>query len=1045
MSRKIDPTSLTGIFQMISPVSERVKFHYETPPDDVVNFLIRAAVAPPAHGALSAKALTSWVSQVPTTENHVDPQKQTALNSAQFRFSSTVACAGKDPSTFSTADADNPMALFAMSKQGSDNKPTFVPLNMLTALDAPGSTVYDKCPVSYVMSTLPFLNPAAGRSADAEIFLNFMPSYVLSRMVPYVDVEFQFTRPFSESSTSSPSHLNSTGLLHFLEGGLSFSSPSSGPNDVLASSHRIMRDKDTETVQNQMGDYKELKLERSYAGMEIFTSPQTLVNPDHLDPSLRYKEILDPFRPFMTLISLQLEVAPTVGYGTYKTGNMVVKLHDRSRLSEVGDLLQPEIYTRTTLWITSGWMHPDESDNAYAAFINNNMLTRELYGIKNASYSFENDGEVTITLQLYTLGVTEMMDLKISAGPDKQDGSPSVESVSRELNSMFKRVGYLANSLGLLGSESTGTKDIRGYQVINDAASGTFPNYKDDKVKESIAALAKGLKTAKVDQNDVKTLIDTLSTLYSVDNDGKYNLEKKRSQAVESIVNGRFKQLEDNSKDPWIPWVISDLAGSDKKSPYVSNTFDQKELQKLVNNKTVKGASKSKNALPSSGICSFAKLVSTFLVPQVAEAGIADEFQVFFYAFNESAGAAAGQCIANFPIDLAMFRDQFNQHVSQTMSSRMSILEFLRFVIDAQLQDPRSLGYGTKAYYKPFKKGEVASTDDKVSDDFADFMTKNMSKYGPFHVPTIDTYLETVPLVDSSSEIVDLMSDVALGSSAKDSFYNSDGKLQRRLKGRYALRLHIYDKQLNPYKAVEAAMHAPSGVPGHFILVSQNEDAVAFTKSKLGSGAAYGAVEQLLMSYLTKADLSDQDKKLLPTLTQGAFIPIDLSSNQKVKDYVSSIVPTITVGCNGSTVTTAQLSTNQDALLSSVQMMKQSGRVNPQTPAGSGPGSLPITIIPGQLTLTTLGCPLAQLTQKYFVDFNTGTTADNVYCVNKLSHSWSPGKFETSWTFVWADAYGRIAGASDLKDYAKTISTALQPPPQGGGAKSSSSGPQNKK
>ena len=427
----------------------------------------------------------------------------------------------------------------------------------------------------------------------------------------------------------------------------------------------------------------------------------------------------------------------------------------------------------------------------------------------------------------------------------------------------------------------------------------------------------------------------------------------------------------------------------------------------------------SKDTSTISGVCSLGKLIATFVAQQVAEAQIADEFQVFFYAFNESAGAAAGECIANFPIDLTMFYDQFSLHVQQTGTSRMSVSEFMRFVIDAQLHDPRSLGYGTRTYYKPFLKGESAAMleDKKKREEYEDWATRNTSKYGPFHIPTIDTYLEAVPLISDAQTMVDFLSDVAVGRSAKEEFYNQQG-VRRALKGKYAIRLHIYDKQLNPYKAVETAIKPPSDKPGHMVLISQNEDAVdKYRKDK-------DKVTAMLQKLYSGQELNQQEA----ALSAGVFVPMDLSTNQNVKDYISSMVPTITFGGNASTVISAQLSTNQDALLSSVQMMKQSGRTNPQSPAGAGPGGLPITVIPGQLTMTTLGCPMAQLTQKYFVDFNTGTTADNIYCVNKLSHTFSPGKFETSWTFVWADAYGRIAGGGDLKDYLKFLSKSLQTP-----------------
>lgn len=1007
MSRKIDTKTLAGIFQMISNTSERVKFHWGTPPDDVVNFLIRAVVAPPAHGALDCKALLDWVKRLPDSKKTaVDPDKITKLNSQQFRFSTTI---DTSTSNLTTSDVENPRILLARKTpaKGKENNPEFSSLTMLQALDATDDKNYRVCPVSYLLMTMPFLNPAVGRSADIETFLNFMPSYVLSRMVPYVDIEFQFARSLGKEDATN--YLRSPGLLKFLKGGMQFNTPASSPDDVMAHGHRILRDKDTEEAMDKLGQMKTYRIERSYAGMELFTSPQTLVNPDLLDSTLRYKEILDPYRPFMSLTSLNITVAPTVGYFSNKTGTMVIKLHDRSRLTEIGDLLQPEIYTRTTLWITYGWMHPNEPDNPYASFVNNNMLTRELYGIKNAGYVFENDGQVTITLQLYTLGATELMDVKITAGPDPQ-GMPSVEQLQRDMYQMVRKIADLANKMGMMGEQGGGTADIRAYPIVNSAAQGEFPNLNDTDVTKAIEKLNSGLQKGKVAKDDVEVLVKTLKALYATTNgkDKKYQYDVRRQQSADAVVSSKFKLLKDNETDPWLPWILP--ATADKNSPYSKNTFDQKTLVQYAPVEIKPGKGVSKDAKPTSGVCSFAKLISVFVAPQVAESQIADEFQVFFYAFNESSGAASGQSIANFPVDVGMFIEQFSTYVQKMGSSRMSIQEFMRFVIDAQLHDPRSLGYGTRPYYKPFVKGEVATLDEKKKDEFGDWMTQNQSQYGPFHIPSIESYIECVPLVNDPEAIVDLMSDMVHDRSAKEAFYNQAETARRYMKGKYAIRLHIYDKQLNPYKAVESAIKPPTSAPGHFILVSQNEDAVAAQKNAKAQGVKLEVTLQKLFS-----GIQLEDKEAL--IAQNIFVPMDLGTNKQVKDYIASVVPTILYGANGSTVISAQLSTNQDALLSSVQMMKQSGRANVQTPAGAGPAGLPITVIPGQLQMTTLGCPMAQLTQKYFVDFNTGTTADNIYCVNKLTHAFTPGKYETQWGFVWADAYGRIAGAGDMTNY----------------------------
>jgi hypothetical protein len=119
----------------------------------------------------------------------------------------------------------------------------------------------------------------------------------------------------------------------------------------------------------------------------------------------------------------------------------------------------------------------------------------------------------------------------------------------------------------------------------------------------------------------------------------------------------------------------------------------------------------------------------------------------------------------------------------------------------------------------------------------------------------------------------------------------------------------------------------------------------------------------------------------------------------------SCIVCTI----HGSNVITAALSSQQEPLLSTVQMLR-AGKQNNTQPNGSGVGGLPLRIIPAALALTTVGCPLLNLAQIWFVDFNTGTTADMLYILTQLTHTFSPGKFESQATLSYADGYGTYEG-----------------------------------
>ena len=74
---------------------------------------------------------------------------------------------------------------------------------------------------------------------------------------------------------------------------------------------------------------------------------------------------------------------------------------------------------------------------------------------------------------------------------------------------------------------------------------------------------------------------------------------------------------------------------------------------------------------------------------------------------------------------------------------------------------------------------------------------------------------------------------------------------------------------------------------------------------------------------------------------------------------------------------------------------------------GGGMAGLPLRVIPGQLSLSTMGNPCSRYSQTFFVDLNTGTTIDNKYSIIGLAHNITNGEFKTEMTMAYSDAYGK--------------------------------------
>jgi hypothetical protein len=144
-----------------------------------------------------------------------------------------------------------------------------------------------------------------------------------------------------------------------------------------------------------------------------------------------------------------------------------------------------------------------------------------------------------------------------------------------------------------------------------------------------------------------------------------------------------------------------------------------------------------------------------------------------------------------------------------------------------------------------------------------------------------------------------------------------------------------------------------------------------------------------------------------------------MSGKNVLKDLVGDVLPRIVIGSNGSLVKDAALASKTDGLLGTIHATGGAFRAKTSiAPSGlSMEHNLPMIIVPAQLTLTSLGCPLADLQQAFFVDFGTGTTIDNIYTVTQISHTLSPGKFETAWTFTYTNGYGKFFSAMKPTDF----------------------------
>ena len=941
-----DFENLESIFRMLGPadLAGSVRFAKDSTIDQgIAAQLLELLLATDARGVLSGQRLKEKLGQL----------VKGAAPDAVAQFFDSIGF-------YSTAGyVDGTPAARKTSRVGG----TVVEATTMADVLGRGVTVPPGKDVTFVLSSSPFITPAVRDASKVELFLNAMPTLTLSRCVPYLDVEFQFDR-------SASSQLQAPGLLKFLMGAPKIDDLSAAEQAMVASRRVVSADGTSEL---------------DFAGMEMFTSPQTLIN---VSPStagtdgMRYAPVLDPMRAFASLESFEVTVRPTVGMYTYKSARMTLKLHDRSRLAEISDLIKPDVFTRTTVWVTYGWRHPIAPDDPFAVFINSRMIVREAYGIVNSSFKFEAAGQVSINLELFTRGVSELRSVKIAESPD----GPA--TVMREIKQLADDVARHRKQLRLDPPEGV-NKEIRPFQILDAAERGEFPDLKAADVKDAITRLRKSLssKDARIDQAAADDLAAALRKLYSADNAGKFDFKSRLENTTTAAVKRKFDELELGA-DPFLP---------------TSAKVPQGPLGKLVDDFTKEPASVVAGVRKKA--VSFAKLFAVFMVQPMLALTSSDEVQIFFYAFNDQAGGVAGANIGEFPIDMPVFFDQYKEHILRRGSENVTIEEFLGLVVNSQIDDPRAIGYGMRRFFEPYDpKNRDPQISKKMQGDYESALSAQSARMGPFKKPAIQVHIECVPEAQTREGEPDVYAALGLSVSARDDGTLADPRVEQ---SRRILRVHVYDKQLNPYRTPAMLLKSEDG--GTFIEVPSNAAGTA----DLSGASSLTALRDLMKNVQgPAADLTVNGRT-------GAVKLSRIGSNQQIKDAVSKLVPTITYGSNASAVISAELASKQDPLLSTVQMQR-AGKQNSTSPNGAGVAGLPLRIVPASLTMPTFGCPLVNLGQIFFVDFGTGTTADNLYILTGLTHALQPGKFETSWSMTFYDAYGRYEGAPNVIDFFKS-------------------------
>ena len=139
-------------------------------------------------------------------------------------------------------------------------------------------------------------------------------------------------------------------------------------------------------------------------------------------------------------------------------------------------------------------------------------------------------------------------------------------------------------------------------------------------------------------------------------------------------------------------------------------------------------------------------------------------------------------------------------------------------------------------------------------------------------------------------------------------------------------------------------------------------------------------------------------------IASAKYLPA--GSFQAIKNFVALGVPTIKYGTNASVISSLSVSSQDQPLLANIAF-NRSFRTSQGAPPGTARGDLPMQMAPLQLTMDCLGNPFLEFGQEYFVDLQTGTSADNIYFCSKISHTIRPGAFSSQCSMINQETFAK--------------------------------------
>lgn len=715
-------------------------------------------------------------------------------------------------------------------------------------------------PSAAMIQVLPSkLNFSVRDTGAIQIFMNAIPTLEWSRCVPYFDLQvITKTAPVTTDGKVG----SGISLVRFLNGK---SVVSVGSADFNLQAGAIPGQPLPPSTEDGLGDSPQGP---TIAGMEIFTSPQTLTpmkesyrdiseimetikannaNPDEAGfpgslGSPRGAAILDRTRPFMTVENFNIKVVPTRGMMSHKSAEMDIVLHDRSRLSEVSYLTKPDQFGHVELLVEYGWSHPDAKSgrNPYGLFLNS-LRCKEKYGVTNAKYKFTDDGQVSISLSLVTRGVDQVNIANVGAGLGTDDA---------RFKTVEKIIELVNTSAAAAGDNGSDYSDIAGFSSIaNLSPTNVGELINDEEVNGFISQYANG---------EFPALSEIASKLEAL-------------KGVMATANTLLSKL------------IDIHAAKSEQSPDPFFFYNGKVCV-------------PKNLGSPGSFYSFGSLFYNFVVDPLLATRQFNEIHAIFYCFNDKASYMHSQNLASMPIKRDQFKKLYKKHAEENV--QVSVGSFLSFMNQFFLSNMAATAYGFSSLYSRDEDGSakrLQTTSAAAAGSQKDKILVNAYGGGEprFKLPRIRVIPECVPHVDPDS--------------TEASAPNKTGTI---------LRLHVVDDQADKYASISDLIKASSS--SGINAVRDKVDEFQGSENPANHGEMKSEIVKAANEYGLLAAEGDYSKVV--------------GGPSALKHFIKKNMPYIEVGGMNGAVQDFGLSSmhnSADATIHMIRAMKEAGSDNP--------------------------------------------------------------------------------------------------------------------